>query len=454
MKQLTKSLVLVAAVAFSAGSITSVSAETQSLDSLLQQVKQERISEKKLNKKREQEFLSERANKQALLKKAKAALKAEQARAKRLQQAFSNNETKLAAKEVELDNAKGTLGEMFGVVRQAAGEAIGRISTSIVSAQFPNRDVVLGSLAEAKKLPTLPELEELWFALQTEMTESGKVVRFNTQVTDLEGGSSQQDIVRVGTFNLISDGGDYLQFVSESSQVQPLGRQPEGHVTGTADDFFTESAGINPLYIDPSRGQILGLLTQKATMEERYHQGGIVGYIITGVLLLGLLIALERFLVLGVVGTKMRTQLKNTNAPNDGNPLGRILKVYADSKTSDVENLELKLDEAVMREIPRIERGVSIIKILAAIAPLLGLLGTVTGMIGTFQSITLFGAGDPKIMAGDISMALITTAMGLIAALPLILIHSVVEGRKKAIIQVLDEQSAGIIATHAEKEHS
>ena len=454
MKQLTKSLVLVAAVAFSAGSITSVSAETQSLDSLLQQVKQERISEKKLNKKREQEFLSERANKQALLKKAKAALKAEQARAKRLQQAFSNNETKLAAKEVELDNAKGTLGEMFGVVRQAAGEAIGRISTSIVSAQFPNRDVVLGSLAEAKKLPTLPELEELWFALQTEMTESGKVVRFNTQVTDLEGGSSQQDIVRVGTFNLISDGGDYLQFVSESSQVQPLGRQPEGHVTGTADDFFAESAGINPLYIDPSRGQILGLLTQKATMEERYHQGGIVGYIITGVLLLGLLIALERFLVLGVVGTKMRAQLKNTDAPNDGNPLGRILKVYADSKTSDVENLELKLDEAVMREIPRIERGVSIIKILAAIAPLLGLLGTVTGMIGTFQSITLFGAGDPKIMAGDISMALITTAMGLIAALPLILIHSVVEGRKKAIIQVLDEQSAGIIATHAEKEHS
>lgn len=454
MKQLTKSLVLVAAVAFSAGSITSVSAETQSLDSLLQQVKQERISEKKLNKKREQEFLSERANKQALLKKAKAALKAEQARAKRLQQAFSNNETKLAAKEVELDNAKGTLGEMFGVVRQAAGEAIGRISTSIVSAQFPGRDVVLESLAEAKKLPTLPELEELWFALQTEMTESGKVVRFNTQVTDLEGGNSQQDIVRVGTFNLISDGGDYLQFVSESSQVQPLGRQPEGHVTGTADDFFTESAGINPLYIDPSRGQILGLLTQKATMEERYHQGGIVGYIITGVLLLGLLIALERFLVLGVVGTKMRAQLKNTKAPNDGNPLGRILKVYADSKTSDVENLELKLDEAVMREIPRIERGVSIIKILAAIAPLLGLLGTVTGMIGTFQSITLFGAGDPKIMAGDISMALITTAMGLIAALPLILIHSVVEGRKKAIIQVLDEQSAGIIATHAEKEHS
>jgi len=454
VKQLTKSFVFAAAVAISAGTIAPVAAEAQNLDTLLQQVKQDRISEKKLNKKREHEFLSERADKQALLKKAKAALKAEQARAKRLQQAFSDNETKLANKEVELENAKGTLGEMFGVVRQAAGEAIGRISTSIVSAQYPGRDAVLESLAEAKKLPTLPELEELWFALQTEMTESGKVVRFNTKVTDLEGGSAAQEIIRVGTFHLVGQGGDYLQFVADSGQVQPLGRQPEGYVTGAADGFFGAADGFNPLYIDPSRGQILGLLTQKATMVERYHQGGVVGYIITGVLVLGLLIALERFLVLGVVGAKMSGQLRNTGSPKENNPLGRILKVYADNKTADVENLELKLDEAVMREVPRIERGVSIIKILAAIAPLLGLLGTVTGMIGTFQSITLFGAGDPKIMAGDISMALVTTAMGLIAALPLILIHSVVAGRSKAIVQVLDEQSAGIIAAHAEKEHS
>ena len=455
MKQLTKSLVFVAAVAFGAGTIAPVAAEAQSLDSLLQQVKQDRISEKKLNKKREQEFLSERADKQALLKKAKAALKAEQARAKRLQQAFSDNETRLANKEVELENAKGTLGEMFGVVRQSAGEAIGRISTSIVSAQFPGRSDVLESLAEAKKLPTLPELEELWIALQTEMTESGKVARFTTKITDLEGGNYDAEIVRVGTFNLVDGDGNYLQFVDQSGQVQPLGRQPEGYVTSAADNFFGTQSGFSPVYIDPSRGQILGLLTQKATMEERYHQGGIVGYVITAVLAFGLLIALERILVLFFVGGKMRSQLKNTDAPKDNNPLGRILKVYAENKASaDVENLELKLDEAVMREIPRIERGVSIIKILAAIAPLLGLLGTVTGMIGTFQSITLFGAGDPKIMAGDISMALVTTAMGLIAALPLILIHSVVAGRSKAIVQVLDEQSAGIIAAHAEKEHS
>lgn len=126
--------------------------------------------------------------------------------------------------------------------------------------------------------------------------------------------------------------------------------------------------------------------------------------------------------------------------------------MYNENKNADVENLELKLDEAILRETPSVESGINLIKILAAIAPLLGLLGTVIGMIGTFQAITLFGTGDPKIMAGQISMALVTTAMGLIAAIPLILVHSVVAARAKSIIHILDEQAAGIVAAHSEKE--
>jgi biopolymer transport protein ExbB len=151
-------------------------------------------------------------------------------------------------------------------------------------------------------------------------------------------------------------------------------------------------------------------------------------------------------------GSKIKKQLKDTSKPSEKNALGRILKVYHENRDTDVENLELKLDEAILRETPRIERGINTIKILAAVAPLLGLLGTVIGMIETFQQITLFGTGDPKLMAGSISMALVTTAMGIIAALPLIFVHSIVAGRAKTIIHILDEQSAGIIAAHAEKE--
>lgn len=185
---------------------------------------------------------------------------------------------------------------------------------------------------------------------------------------------------------------------------------------------------------------------------EYYEQGGTVGYLITVLLAIGLLIALERVLVLSAVGAKMRSQLKNLSNPSTNNPLGRILKVYHDNKNADVENLELKLDEAILRETPKVDRGIGLIKLFAAVAPLMGLLGTVIGMILTFQQITLYGTGDPKLMAGSISLALVTTALGLIAALPLLFVHSIVQSRAKSILQVLDEQAAGIVAAHAEKE--
>lgn len=430
-----------------------VSAEIKSLDQLLQAVKANRLSDQKINKEREAEFLSDKADKAALVRKARAELEAQKARGAQLQKAFADNEVQLAAKEVELETAKGTLGEMFGVVRQAAAETVGRISTSVVSAQYPGRAELLDKLATAKELPTLSELEELWIALQTEMTESGKVVAFNVDVVELGGGVAKREVVRIGAFNLIS-GGDYLLYNSDTKQVQPLGRQPAGYITSTAAKFADTTSGIAPLYVDPSRGQILGLLTAKATMGERFHQGGIVGYVIVAVLILGLLIALYKLVTLSLVGIKIRAQLKHPEAPSATNPLGRVLKVYHDNRSSDVENLELKLDEAVLRETPSIEAGVPIIKIFAAVAPLLGLLGTVVGMIETFQQITLFGTGDPKIMAGSISMALVTTAQGLIAAIPLVLLHSVVAGRAKSIVHILDEQSTGIVAAHAEKERA
>lgn len=430
-------------------------ANSSSLDQLLQEVKSNRVSEAKLNKEREAEFRAARDQKQALLNKAKKELADAQARQKQLQQTFADNEKRITEKTNELDDAKGTLGEMFGVVRQAAGDTVGRIATSIISAQpaYSDRTELLGRLAEAKELPKLSELEELWFALQTEMTESSKVVKFDAPVVGLDGAESMQTVTRVGSFNLLADD-HYLKFNSESNQIEPLGRQPESHMVASVSDFNSTDSGYTGLFLDPSRGAILDIFKQKATMMERYHQGGLPGYVITVVLLIGMLISLERFITLTIVGAKIKSQLKNLSNPSDKNPLGRILSVYHSNKSVDTETLELKLDEGILRETPSIERGVNVIKILAAIAPLLGLLGTVTGMIGTFQSITLFGTGDPKIMAGDISMALVTTAQGLIAALPLIFLHSITAAKSKSIVHVLEEQSAGIVAAHAEQERA
>ncbi|WP_218353152.1 MotA/TolQ/ExbB proton channel family protein [Alteromonas lipotrueiana] len=448
MKLVFKSLVAAATMAVMATGAQAQ--EAASLSDLLDQVKNNRVSQARINQEREAEFRSDRADKQGLLRTAQANLQSEQDRGDRLQQQFSDNETTLNDKSTELEQATGTLGEMFGVVRQAASEAYGRISTSIVSAQFPGRDDFLAEMSEESKgLPNIQELEDLWFALQTEMTESGQVVRFNTEVVLLDGGSSQQEVVRVGTFNLVSEEG-YLTFDAENEVVQPLGRQPEGYLVSSAEELATATSGIVPFYADPSQGAILGLLKEKATMTERYHAGGAVGYTITVMLIIGLLIGIYKLVTLGITGSKIKSQLKNPGNPSNSNPLGRILNVYQKNKHSDAENLELKLDEAILKELPSIESGINVIKIFAAIAPLLGLLGTVLGMIATFQTITLFGTGDPRLMAGSISMALVTTAQGIIAALPLILTHSIVASRSKSIVHILDEQTAGIIAAHTE----
>ncbi len=450
MKPVFKSLVAAATLAVVASGAQAQ--EAVSLQDLLEQVKQNRVSEARINQQREAEFQSARADKQALLKKAQSDLTAEQNRGDRLSKQFSDNETTLNDKAAELDQATGTLGEMFGVVRQASSEAFGRISTSIVSAQYPGRDDFLAEMSEESKgLPNIGELEDLWFALQTEMTQSGEVVRFNTEVVSLEGGSSEQEVVRVGAFNLIGEQG-YLTYDSENEVVQPLGRQPDGYLVASAQDLTDATSGVIPFYADPSQGAILGLLKQKATMSERYHAGGVVGYVITGMLVIGLLIGLFKMVQLGTVGAKIKSQQKNPGNPSTSNPLGRILTVYKENKTADAESLELKLDEAILKELPTIESGINVIKIFAAIAPLLGLLGTVLGMIATFQTITLFGTGDPRMMAGSISMALVTTAQGIIAALPLILTHSIVASRSKSIVHILDEQTAGIIAAHSESE--
>ncbi len=453
MKLAIKNLIVAAAVTLSASVAFNATANTQELDRLLQQIQQQRTIEGRVNQERERAFLADRADKQALLNTAKRQLSDEEARGKRLQQQYAQNDISIAQKQQELQSALGTMGEVFGVVRQTANKTVGAISSSIISAQYPGRDVVLREIAAATELPTIEQMEELWVAMLTEMTESGKIAKFDAEVVELAGGSSTQRVTRFGSFHLTT-ATDYLIRNVDTDQIQPLGRAPQSKIQSSVAAFNSARAGeLSSLYVDPTKGNsLLRLNQQRSTLIEYFHEGGTVGYLITVLLAIGLLIALERLLVLTAVGAKMRSQLKNLSNPSTNNPLGRILKVYHDNKNSDVENLELKLDEAILRETPKVDRGIGLIKLLAAVAPLMGLLGTVIGMILTFQQITLYGTGDPKLMAGSISLALVTTALGLIAALPLLFAHSIVQSRAKSILQVLDEQAAGIVAAHAEKE--
>lgn len=425
-------------------------AAQDSLDILLLKVKSQQSENRALEAQRDSEFSADVSVWQEKLKTAQARLANEKALAVQQGDKFDNNEKSLASLSDTLAMSKENLGELFGVVRQVSGDFSGQLQGSIISAQYPLRNSFVEGLAQSKTLPSLTELEKLWFVMLQDMTESSKVTKFSTKILDAQGVATTKEVTRFGAFNLI-DESQYLVIDNQSELPQPLSRPVASDVQSTLDEWSKSTDNVQPFYFDPAKGELLTVLSRTPTWAERTQQGGIIGYIILSILLFGLLVAIARFTLLSKESAKIKQQLKQKEA-NENNALGRIIAIYQNNKTQSAQLLELKLEEAVLREVPRLERGSSVLKVLAAIAPMMGLLGTVTGMIGTFQSITLFGTGDPKLMAGGISMALITTVMGLIAALPLLLIHSLLHSRANVLINIIEQQSAGLIAIQAEQD--
>jgi len=285
------------------------------------------------------------------------------------------------------------------------------------------------------------------------MTETGKVSTFETNVVNAIGEENIQEVTRIGAFNVVSEG-KYLEFIPETGRLVELQRQPPARYTGRIADLTSGTSGLYPMGLDPTRGQLLGLLVQSPSLMERIAQGKTVGYVIIALGIVGVLIAIWRVLALSAISAKVRRQIKHLHEPNTKNPLGRVLSVFKDTASSDIETIELKLGEAILRETPKFNSMLPLLKIISVVAPLLGLLGTVTGMIVTFQAITLYGAGDPKLMAGGISTALVTTVLGLVVAIPTVFLHTLVSSRARRLTQILQEESAGMLAERAESNQS
>jgi biopolymer transport protein ExbB len=445
-------LALTAPVAASGQQQPAAEPKASSLQQLLENTRELSRREEQENLRREAEFKAAQADQRRLLEEALRAEAVQQARAEELEREFEANENVLPQLEETLRNRLGTLGEVFGVVRQVAGDARSRFQTSVISAQIPGRTDFLSDLAESSELPSIADLRRLWLGLQEEMTEQGRVTAFDARVVSSEGGESTQRVVRVGPFNVIS-GGNYLAYEAgdpdNPGKLVELARQPAGRYLGTVSTFERARDGLNRFSLDPTSGTLLSMLIQAPDMQERVQQGGIVGYVIIVLGAIGLVLALYRLGVLAVAGRRIHAQAADPS-PDRGNALGRVYAVYQANQRKDVETLELKLDEQILKETGQLQRGTTLVKVLSVIAPLLGLLGTVTGMILTFQQITLFGTGDPKIMAGGISQALVTTVLGLVMAIPLTLLHSMIADRSKSLVQILEEHSVGLVAEQSE----
>jgi biopolymer transport protein ExbB len=453
-------------IASGAGAQTQTQPETQSptppetppaaaanLDALLKMVREGRAHDEKIDSDREAKFRAARDQQQQLLAEARARLASEESKSQTLESSYDANEQQIAEATDRLDRRMGTLRELFGVLQQVTGDTQGLLASSTTNVQFPNRTEFLDELGQklgsTSTLPSIEEIERLWYLMQQEMTETGKIVKFPATVIATDGREIQQEVVRVGAFNIVSRG-EYLQYTPETGNLAELAKQPQGRFTKTTSDLFDAQQGAVTFGIDPTRGGILATYLDRPDLRERIAQGGLVGYVTLALGLLGLLVAIERVVTLTSIGRKVHSQLGDATLHAD-NPLGRVLLVADQNKNADIETLELKLGEAVFKETPKLTRSLLFIKIISVVAPLLGLLGTVTGMIVTFQAITLFGTGDPKLMAGGISQALVTTVLGLTVAIPMVLLHTLISGRSRGILHVLQEQSAGIVAERSEQ---
>ena len=432
-------------------------AEISTVEALLQLVKEGKTKEQSENADREAKFMANKNEQAAILAAEKRELARQERIADQLEAEYKKNEEILRVKEEAYQKELGSLVELFGHLQSSAGEAAVQFSGSLTSPQYGLERVdflneLTSKMSETTELPTIREIEGLWYELQREMVASGQVVSFDTTVIDVDGESSTCNVTRVGLFNAVCDG-KYLEYVAATGQYAFLPRQPAGRFTKTAKSVGNADVGEQVRFgVDPTGptgGSLLANLIQTPSLAERAAQGREVGYAIIFVGLIGIGLAFWKLYSLYVLGKAVRAQA-GSKTLDVRNPLGRVLKVGEENFKKDIDTLELKLAEAIMAERPSIERGIGAVRIISVVAPLAGLLGTVTGMIVTFQMITLYGTGDPKLMAGGISQALVTTVLGLLVAIPTTLLHSFTASSAKGIISVLEEQSTGILAERAE----
>ncbi|PMH34078.1 flagellar motor protein MotA [Vibrio cyclitrophicus] len=365
-----------------------------------------------------------------------------------LTQTFSDNENKLARLEEKLRLETGSLGELFGVVRQNAKELGAELSSTVNSVDRAEHTATVDQIIDAKSLPSMPQLSGLWMSMVEQIQASSELSKSQIAFINGEGNTQSVDAYRLGSIGLVTDQG-YVSWNTQREDAIAYLKQPSNGPT-LASLSSLANGDISNVVVDPSRGFMLEQLALTPSLTDRLQAGGVVGKVILGLLAIGLIIALVRGISLVIARQKIRAQLKNPEQAGD-NPLGRVLAVYNKEQNQTVEALELRLLEAVVDEQTHLEKGLSMLKLLAALAPMLGLLGTVTGMIETFQVITQFGNGDPKVMAGGISMALVTTVLGLVAAMPLLLAHNILSTQAENIRNILEKQGIGLVAEQAEK---
>ena len=418
-------------------------ASIDEIDALVEAVRQEALQEAAHDEERIDRFLAAREEQAEILRQARAELARQNARADQLRTEYEENERTLTRYEGELTERAGDLNDTFAIVRQAALNANSFLKNSLVAAEQAERSPFLEELGKGQQPPSIDDIKRLWTSVLSEISESGKVVTFDATVIKPQGDEVSETVTRAGVFTSASSG-NFLRYLPEAGKLVELSRQPGARFQRMASDLQNADSGVQAMALDPSKGAILSLMVQSPDMQERVDQGGGIGYLILGLGAIGLLIVLRRAIGLFMARRAVDKQAAS-ESPDIKNPLGRLQQIAQEHKQEDPEATAIRLDEQLAEESSLLNRGLPTVAVLAAVSPLLGLLGTVTGMIETFQSITLFGTGDPKLMSGGISQALVTTQLGLAVAIPLVLLHSLLTGQVNRLVERLGKHNSDML---------
>ncbi|GIC76242.1 MotA/TolQ/ExbB proton channel family protein [Moritella sp. F3] len=418
------------------------------LDELLKQVKQSNVAETQIDNAALTRFKANLTTQKANLAEQTQRNQALQQKMAQLQDAIASNNKQILAKRKLANSEKSDLDKVFSEFRGASQDLRGQLNKSPLSATLSGRSTQLSPYSEANYEPDLAAIKNLWLLFTEQMVASSKVTTAEISVTMADGRKETLAVTQIAGFTAFTAQGPLLyQPASESYQLLPSN---SADISARIAGFSQVQDGFVSTLIDPSAGGLLQRATEERVWWQIFSDAGIIGFIIVAVGVIGMVIGLFRLWVLSGEAKKIKAQKQNLDKLTD-NSLGRIIGVSDRHENSNADELARFLDEAILAELPECHKGLGSLAVLATIAPLLGLLGTVAGMIETFQAITAYGNSDPQVLSSGISQALLTTKFGLIAAVPLMLLHSLLTSKSDSIVHVIEHQSAGLLAQRQQR---
>jgi biopolymer transport protein ExbB len=361
----------------------------------------------------------------------------------------------------DIEATSSTVNELAGAIRVNAKDIDALVQDSGLRLSEPQAREILDGIIQEDEFPGMDDIRMMSGLLQEYIHRSGQV-RIDTQeIVDRSGDVAEAEVLFIGDFTAaycLPDENGFLDHSSDRGHLFALSSLPSWRMQKAINNYMDGEGMAVPM--DISRGGALRQLTYKLSPWEQLMEAGPLVWPIIFLFGLGLLIILERMLFMfrkrfqaesfmHTLGKRLRDGRIDICRQNcdqhPQKPLPRVIKAGLACCHLPREEMENALQEAILREIPPMERFLSTLGMLAAIAPLFGLLGTVTGMINTFQVITVHGTGDPGIMSGGISEALVTTMLGLSVAIPMLMAHTWLSRAVEYRIGEMEEKAMSLV---------